>query len=39
MLSGQSLGLIKDLPGAGEVVASLVREARAAMAKLPDGLW
>lgn len=38
MLSGQSIGLIHDLPGAGEVVASLVREARAAMAKLPDGL-
>lgn len=38
MLSGQSLGLIKDLPGAGEVVASLVREAWAAMARLPDRL-
>jgi nitronate monooxygenase len=31
MWSGQSVGLIHDLPGAGEVVQTIVREARAAM--------
>ncbi|HYG63862.1 MAG TPA: nitronate monooxygenase, partial [Thermoanaerobaculia bacterium] len=35
MLSGQSLGLIRDLPGAAEVVERVVEEARAAMARLP----
>ena len=29
MWSGQSVGLIRDLPGAAEVVESIVREARA----------
>lgn len=38
MYSGQSLGLIHDLPGAAEVVRQLVEEARAAMAALPEGL-
>jgi nitronate monooxygenase len=38
LFSGQSLGLIRDLPGAAEVVATLVEEARAAMARLPGGL-
>src|SRR5262249_59512271 len=33
--SGQSLGLIHDLPGAGEVVARLVSEMEAARARLP----
>ena len=32
--AGQSLGLIHDLPGAAEVVARIVEEARAAMARL-----
>ena len=35
--AGQSLGLIHDLPGAGEVVARIVEEARAAMAGLLGG--
>jgi nitronate monooxygenase len=34
MWAGQSVGLIRDLPGAGEVVHSIVREARAALARL-----
>jgi nitronate monooxygenase len=34
LYSGQSLGLIHDLPGAGEVVARIVEEARKAMAGL-----
>lgn len=38
MLSGQSLGLIHNLPGAAEVVTQLVEEARAAMARLPGDL-
>jgi NAD(P)H-dependent flavin oxidoreductase YrpB (nitropropane dioxygenase family) len=28
MMAGQSVGLINDLPGAGEVVEAMVREAR-----------
>jgi nitronate monooxygenase len=36
--AGQSLGLIHDLPGAGEVVARIVEEARTARAGLPEGL-
>ena len=28
MMAGQSVGLIKDLPGAGEVVETIIREAR-----------
>jgi nitronate monooxygenase len=35
MPTGQSVGLIRDLPGAGEVVATLVREAAAVLAALP----
>ena len=35
MYSGQSAGLIHDLPGAGEVVESIIREACAVMAALP----
>ena len=35
MLSGQGVGLIRDLPGAGEVVETIVREARAVLAALP----
>lgn len=34
LYSGQGIGLIHDLPGAAEVVARIVEEARAAMAKL-----
>ncbi len=36
MWSGQSVGLIHDLPGAGEVVEAVVREARAVLAGLSD---
>ena len=35
MPSGQSVGLIRDLPGAGEVVASVVSQAVAVLAALP----
>jgi nitronate monooxygenase len=35
MMAGQSCGLVRDLPGAGEVVAAVIREARAVMAALP----
>jgi nitronate monooxygenase len=35
MLAGQGVGLIQDLPGAGEVVETIVREARAALTGLP----
>lgn len=38
LYSGQGLGLIHNLPGAAEVVASLIEEARAALARLPEGL-
>jgi nitronate monooxygenase len=34
MWSGQGVGLIHDLPGAGEVVELVIREARAALDKL-----
>jgi nitronate monooxygenase len=34
MMTGQSTGLIQDLPGAGEVVEALVREAKDALGKL-----
>jgi nitronate monooxygenase len=33
--SGQSVGLIRDLPGAAEVVEAIVREAHAVLATLP----
>ena len=36
MYAGQGVGLIHDLPGAGEVVEGLVREARAVLAGLPE---
>jgi NAD(P)H-dependent flavin oxidoreductase YrpB (nitropropane dioxygenase family) len=36
MLAGQGVGLVRDLPGAGEVVESIVREARAVLAALPQ---
>ena len=36
MWSGQGVGLIHDLPGAGEVVETIVREARAALRALGD---
>jgi nitronate monooxygenase len=34
MWAGQSVGLIRDLPGAAEVVGTIVREARAVLAAL-----
>lgn len=34
MWSGQSVGLIRDLPGAGEVVGAIMREAEAELARL-----
>jgi nitronate monooxygenase len=36
MYSGQSAGLIHDLPGAAEVVEAVIREARAVLASLPS---
>ncbi|HZF11393.1 MAG TPA: nitronate monooxygenase [Thermoanaerobaculia bacterium] len=36
LYSGQSLGLIHDLPGAGEVVARIVEEAQEALARLQE---
>ena len=36
MHAGQSVGLIHDLPGAGEVVREIVHEARAVLAALPS---
>jgi nitronate monooxygenase len=35
MLAGQGVGLVRDLPGAGEVVETIVREARAVLTELP----
>jgi nitronate monooxygenase len=35
MLSGQGVGLVRDLPGAGEVVETIVREALTVLAGLP----
>jgi nitronate monooxygenase len=34
MMAGQSVGLIRDLPGAGEVVETIVREAREVLAAM-----
>jgi NAD(P)H-dependent flavin oxidoreductase YrpB (nitropropane dioxygenase family) len=34
MLAGQSVGLVRDLPGAGEVVEAIVREARVVLGGL-----
>ena len=36
MMAGQSCGLVRDLPGAAEVVAAVIREARAVLAALPE---
>jgi len=36
MMCGQSVGLIRDLPGAAEVVQAIVREARAVLQALPE---
>jgi len=36
MMAGQSVGLIRDLPGAGEVVETIIREARAVLSALPE---
>ncbi|HUG37628.1 MAG TPA: nitronate monooxygenase [Candidatus Limnocylindrales bacterium] len=35
MYAGQGVGLIRDLPGAGDVVHAIVREARAVLEALP----
>lgn len=35
MLAGQGVGLVRDLPGAGEVVENVVREARVVLTALP----
>jgi len=35
MMAGQSVGLVRDLPGAGEVVETVIREARAVLSALP----
>jgi nitronate monooxygenase len=35
MLAGQGVGLVRDLPGAGEVVENVVREARVVLGALP----
>jgi nitronate monooxygenase len=36
LMAGQSVGLLRDLPGAGEVVRQIVREARAVMDSLAE---
>jgi nitronate monooxygenase len=36
MWAGQSVGLIRDLPGAADVVEAIIREARAVIAVLPQ---
>jgi hypothetical protein len=36
MMAGQSVGLVRDLPGAGEVAAAAIREARAVLSALPN---
>lgn len=36
MMAGQSCGLVRDLPGAAEVVAAVIRVARAVLAALPE---
>ena len=35
MMAGQSVGLVRDLPGAREVVEAIIREARAVLSALP----
>jgi hypothetical protein len=34
MATGQSAGLVRDVPGAGEVVAAIAREARTVLDRL-----
>ena len=34
MMAGQSVGLINDLPGAADVVESIIREAREVLSTL-----
>jgi len=36
MMAGQSCGLVRDLPGAAEVVETVIREARAVLGALPQ---
>jgi nitronate monooxygenase len=36
MMAGQSVGLVRDVPGAAEVVETVIREARAVLSALPD---
>jgi hypothetical protein len=36
MYAGQSVGMVHDLPGAAEIVETLVREARAALRALGE---
>ncbi len=36
MMAGQSCGLVRDLPGAAEVIAAVIREAHAVLAALPE---
>jgi len=38
MWAGQSIGLIHDLPAAGDVVRGIVREAQAVLARLHEGV-
>ena len=35
MMAGQSVGLVRDVPGAGEVVTTVIREAQAVLRALP----
>jgi NAD(P)H-dependent flavin oxidoreductase YrpB (nitropropane dioxygenase family) len=35
LLAGQGVGLVRDLPGAAEMVETIVREARTVLAGLP----
>lgn len=35
MMAGQSVGLVRDVPGAGEVVTTVIREAQAVLRELP----
>ena len=36
LYAGQSVGVIRDLPGAGEVVGAIVEEAKSALARLAN---
>ena len=38
LYAGQSVGVIRDLPGAGEVVGAIVEEAKSALARLGNSL-